>query len=294
MEAFTNDPTLLAVLAFIAAHSLILLVGGTRQQRQQPDLIACSRIGMGAGTLLATAAVVALLAFFSASAPFSPLTPLIILLITFLLQGYVFGMCCGLVLGLLVGLSRFSKAQTQATLAPPAVKLADYRVAQVAVLPAALLVVDVAVVGGFDLLFLRRFTQVELWNLAVFPGLLLAICLLCEWFIRQLARLPMPSSLAQDERAANQVRARLVGLLLEREIFALFLLALCQWVLQTFSQAHPSDLLYTGALPVLAVVLISLRGLLDRAQQALHQPPAKQSTRAQPPRPDSEREAFDS
>src|ERR1051326_4474223 len=112
MEGFLSDPSTLAVMAFIAAHSLMYLVGGIRQRHA--DITAWSRIGMGTGMLLATGGVMVALSSASANVHLIPLTPPIILAITTLLQGYVFGMACGLVFGLFIGISRLGLASTQA------------------------------------------------------------------------------------------------------------------------------------------------------------------------------------
>ncbi len=302
MGALLTDPLTLAILLVIAGQSLLSLVGGISRQRQQSrgalseslraetrlELIAWrvmppeqaakmpaahplllrwqrsaawSRIGMGAGLLLAGAGALLVLALLNSGPQSISTTPANILAATLLLQAYAVGTCAGTVLGLLIGLPH-----AQPT---PAARQADYRSLQVAVLPGLLLVIDLVVVGGLDLLLLHPFTQAELWSLAIFPGLLALTIALGEWFTRRLARLPLrlTDDLALAERAANRLRARLAGMLLEREVFALFILVACQWLLQTFSADHPGDFIYIAALPVYAVVLISMRGLLERAQQ---------------------------
>jgi hypothetical protein len=319
MQALFSDPLTLAVLALVVGQSLISLIGGIRQQHSgarsetaaaqtRLELVAwgiippeqdspspaarslllnwlriagTGRIGMGIGMLLAAGAMLLLLVLSSASGQLSPLTPPVILASALLLQGYAFGMCCGAILGLLSGIHSASTTPAQATApARPAAKLAEYRVSQVALLPDALLLIDVALVGGLDLLFLPQFTQTALWSLAVFPGMTLLACALGEWFSRRLARLPLrlADDPVPDERSANRLRARLVGMLLERELFALFILVACQWLLQTFSQAHSDNIIYVGALPVYAVILLSMRGLLERAHLEMLDQQARQTT----------------
>lgn len=311
MAAILSDPLTLTVLLLIAGQSLIYLIGGISRQRQQrrgalnesvraetrlelavwgviplgqdtkspavralllrwQGSAAWSRIGMGASMLLAGGGILVALAALSANAPLIASTPPTILAVALLLQGYAVGMCVGAVLGLLIGAP--GVALTPGQPARPAARRADYRVLQVVALPGVLLVIDVALVGGLDLLFLHHFTQAALWSLAIFPGLLALACALGEWFTRRLARLPLrlTDDPALAERAANRFRARLVGLLLEREVFALFILVACQWLLQTFSPGNPGDFLYSAALPVYAVVLLSMRGLLERAHQDLN------------------------
>ncbi len=315
MQELLSDPVTLAALALVFGQSLIYLIGGFRQQRRRapnkqaraqarlelvawgvipPDqpaaapavralarwwlnIAAWSRVGMGAGMLLAAGGIVGAWALLGPDArlSLSPLTPPTILAAALLLQSYTFGMGAGAVVGLLVGAPRMGLLPAR-----PAVPQASYRVLQVAVLPGALLLLDVLLVGGLDLRFLPQFTRVELWTLGVFPGLLLLICALCEWFTRRLARLALraTTNTASDERAAAGFRSRLVGLLLERQIFALFLLVACQWLLQVSSAEHAPNLLYTGALPVLAVVLLSMRGLLEQAQQHMRDAPPTSAT----------------
>jgi hypothetical protein len=310
MQELLSDPVTLIVLALIFGQSLIYLIGGLSQQHRSalgkharaqtrleliawgivpPDLPstspairslargwlnigAWSRVGMGAGMLLAAGATRATLALLSPVTRLSPLTPPTILAMALLLQAYAFGMGAGAVVGLLVGLPGIGLVPTR-----PAVRQVDYRVFQVAVLPGALLLVDVLLVGGLDLRFLPQFTRVELWTLAVFPGLMLLICMLSEWLTRRLAGLSLRATTDPElaGRAAAGFRSRLVGLLLEREIFALFILVACQWLLQVASAEHPHNLLYTGALPVFAVVLLSMRGLLEHAQQHMHDEPSE-------------------
>ncbi|HEU5369348.1 MAG TPA: hypothetical protein VFU69_12825 [Ktedonobacterales bacterium] len=311
MQELLNDPVTLAVLALILGQSLIYLLEGFRQQRRSalskraraqarleliawgvisPDQPATapavralarwwlgigtwSRVGMGAGMLLAAGAILVALALLSPATrlSLSPLTPPTTLAAALLLGGYAFGMGAGAVVGLLVGAPRIGLASAR-----PAVPQASYRVLQVAVLPGALLLLDVLLVGGLDLRFLPQFTRVELWTLGVFPGLMLLMCALSEWFTRRLARLSLrPTADTElDERAAAGFRSRLAGLLLEREIFALFILVVCQWLLHIESAEHAPNPLYTAALPVLAVVLLSMRGLLEQAQQHMHDEPA--------------------
>jgi hypothetical protein len=310
MAALLSDPLTLTVLLLIAGQSLIYLLGGISRQRQQSrgalnesvraetrlELVAWgvippeqdtkspavrvlllrwqgsaawSRIGMGASMLMACGGMlVALMRLADAEQPVAS-TPLNILAVTLLLQSYAVGMSVGAVLGLLIG--KPGVETMPGTPARPTVQRADYRVGQVVILPGVLLLIDLALVGGLDLLFLHHFPQPALWSLMVFPGLLALAGALGEWFMRRLARLPLhlTDDLALTERAANRFRARLVGLLLEREVFALFILAVCQWLLQTFSPGNPGDFLYIAALPVYAVVLFSMRGLLERAQQQL-------------------------
>ncbi|HLW03874.1 MAG TPA: hypothetical protein VKT82_34825 [Ktedonobacterales bacterium] len=311
MAAMLSDPLTLTVLLLIAGHSLVYLFGGISRQRQQrrgalnasvraetrlelaawgvlplerdnkspvvsalllrwQGSAAWSRIGMGASMLLIGGAILLTLASLSANAPLISSMPPTILAVTLLLQGYAFGMCVGAVLGLLIGMPGVETPRGQP--AHPAARLNDYRDLQVVALPGILLAIDVALVGGLDLLYLHHFTQPALWSLAIFPGLLALACALGEWFMRRLARLPLrlTDDPALAERAANLFRARMVGLLLEREVFALFILVACQWLLQTFSPGSPSDFLYIAALPVYAVVLLSMRGLLERAQQDLN------------------------
>ncbi|HEY7355397.1 MAG TPA: hypothetical protein VH590_02990 [Ktedonobacterales bacterium] len=305
MQELLSDPVTLAVLALILGQSLIYLIGGVSQQRRralskqaraqaylelvawgvipadQPansptvralapgwlGIAAWSRVGMGAGMLLAAGVILAALAPLSPATrlSLSPLTPPTTLTAALLLGGYAFGMGAGAVVGLLVGAPRVGLLPAR-----PAAPQASYRVFQVAVLPAALLLIDVLLVGGLDLGFLPQFTRVELWTLAFFPALLLLTCALCEWFTRRLARLALTTL---DERAAAGFRSRLAGLLLEREIFALFILVACQWLLQIESAEHAPNLLYSAALPVLAVVLLSMRGLLEHAQQHMRDEP---------------------
>jgi hypothetical protein len=312
MAAALSDPLALTVLLLIAGQSLLYLVGGVsrlRQQRQSAgarvetrlELVAWgvipleqdaktpaiqalsrrwqsaaawSRVGMGACMLLAGAGILAALAVVTVGEQPSASTPLNILTTTLLLQGYAFGMCVGAALGLLIGAPGVDKTPGQP--ARPATRQADYRVFQVAVLPGLLLLIDVALVGGLNLLFLQRLPQSALWSLLVYPGLMALACALGEWVTRRLARLPLrlTDDPALAERAANRFRARLAGLLLEREVFALFILVACQWLIQTFSPGASSDLLYIAALPIYAVVLLSMRGLLERAQQDLHTPKA--------------------
>ncbi len=236
-------------------------------------ITAWGRIGMGVGILLGGGVMFGVLALLSASVLLSPLTPPDIQAVTLLLQGYAFGMCAGAALGLLLGASRARPPSLQAAApARPTVKLAEYRVFQVAILPGVLLALDVILVGGFDLLFLLRFSQVQLWSLAIFPGLLLLICALGAWFTRRLAQLPLrlTDDPALAARAENRLRSWLVGMLLEREVFALFILVASQWLLQSFSQAQPGNLHYIAVLPIYAIVLLSMRGLLERAQQDLN------------------------
>ncbi|HEY7349436.1 MAG TPA: hypothetical protein VH599_14065 [Ktedonobacterales bacterium] len=328
MQHIFRDPLTLAVLALLVGQSLVYIVGGINKQRQQrlsesaraplrqelvawgvlspgqgvsapaasllrswQGITAWSRIGMGVGILFAAGAMLVVLALLSASAQSGQITPPTIQAVTLLLQGYAFGMCCGAILGLLIGAPRVGAAsarQTAPAQAPP--RLAEYRVRQVALLPGALLLINVALVGGLDLLFLQQFTQAELWTLAVFPGLMLLICLLGEWFTRRLAQLPLrptddPPLVA---RASIRFRARLVGMLLELEIFALFILVICQWLLQTYSSAHPGGFIYNGALLVYAVVLLSMRGLLERAQRQMGDQRADHSAPLPQPAPEAE------
>ncbi|HEY7359039.1 MAG TPA: hypothetical protein VH590_21290, partial [Ktedonobacterales bacterium] len=306
MQELLSDPVTLAVLALSLGQSLIYLLGSVSQQRSRAlskqaraqarlelvawgvissgesasspvvralapgwlSIAAWSRVGMGAGMLLAAGAILVALAPLSPATrlSLSPLTPPTTLAAALLLGGYASGMGAGAVVGLLVGAPRVGLLPAR-----PAVPQASYRVLQVAALPAALLLVDVLLVGGLDLRFLPQLTRVELWTLAVFPGLMLLICALCEWFTRRLARLALPTL---DERAAAGFRSRLAGLLLERQIFALFILVACQWLLQIESAEHAPNLLYSAALPVLAVVLLSMRGLLEHAQQHMRDEPA--------------------
>lgn len=324
MQAILSDPLTLTVLLLIAAQSLIYLIGGINRQRQQrrglisesaraetrleliiwrvippgqhataPEvhaltprwlgILAWSRIGMGAAMLLAAGCVLLVLAWLNAGPPTISATPSSILAVTLLLQAYAIGMVAGAVLGLLIALPG-----AQPT---PGARRADYRALQVVILPGMLLLIDVALVGGLDLLFLHQFTQAEPWSLAVFPGLLALVCILGEWFMRRLAHLPihLTDDPALAARVANRFRARLVGKLLEREVFALFILVASQWFIQTFSSGHPSDLPYIAALPVYAVVLLSMRGLLEGTQQELGQArKAAQSVPAAQPEPDTE------
>jgi len=243
-------------------------------------ITAWGRLGQGAGVLLASGAMVIVLALLL---PLGPLMPPVVLIVALLLHGYSLGMSLGNALGLLIGAPRVGLAADQPAAPEPPTRrrLYDYAQRQVALLPGALLLIDWALVGGLNLLFLKQWTPTELWTLAIFPGLMLLIWALDEVCLRRLVNLPLrlPRDPALAECADAALRARMIGTILEFEVFSLFILVMSQWLAQVFSLAHPGGVIYNGALLAYAVVLLSLRGLLERAQRQTGSQRADQSKR---------------
>ncbi len=285
------QPLTLLVLALLAAQGVIFLVGGIVLLRpagaaspEQQDMLwrgisGRGRIGMGVGILIAAGAALLLTLLL----PPGPLPPPELLGIALAVLLFALGMVVGSGLGLAVKTA--PKGAAAPGLLLPTGRMRDYRWRRLALLPGALLLGDVVLIGLLDLLFLPRLTPVEVWTLGIFPGVLLLLCAAGEGLMRRLARVPLPpcspdATLAQ--RGDVRLRARMIGLLLEREVYALFLLVVCQWLLRAFSPAHPGGLVYNGLPLVYAVVLFSLRGLLEQEQRHLGSEPAKSSATALP------------
>jgi hypothetical protein len=263
-------------------------------------LAAQGRAGMGAGILVAAALLLALLSVPAVAALLSGMPPLI-LLVLLLLQALYLGMVAGQSVALVRGLSRL--ARTAPAGEPPALQtphpapaggppalhaphpapaggppalqaprlrsLARYRSLQLALLPSGLLVGDVLLLGLIDRPTLSGLPPAEVWGLLILPAVMLVVCVGGEYTMRRLARLPalcLSDDPALAERADARLRAHLIGLTLELEVFGLFILVGSQWMLRVFALPDSSGLA-TAALLVSGVIMLSLRGLLDRSQR---------------------------
>jgi hypothetical protein len=297
--------TLLLSLA-LAVYGALALIGGWRSRRLAwgdltsawRSVTAHQRVGMGLGVLVAAGLALAARQLLERTLPpgLPPLLGIALPLLCFAL-----GMVVGSGVGLAVetapkGLRPESPPSRAGTVAAsdgqrepaaanlleegaeapdllvPTGRIRDYRWRRLARLPGALLLGDVALIGLLDLLFLPRFTSVEVCTLGVFPGALLLLCAAGEGMMRRLARVPLPPC-SPDAALAQQgdvlLRARMIAILLEQEVYAVFILVVCQWLLRAFSPAHPGSIVYNGLPLVYAVVLFSLRGLLEQEQRRL-------------------------
>jgi hypothetical protein len=261
-------------------------------------LIAQGRVGMGAGILLAVALVLALLSIPGSANLLGSSVPSLLLLTLLLLQAFYLGMFAGQAVGLAflspagkmpalqapppsagrrryrgparVGAANPAPADGDADATPQPRKLSEYRSRQVALLPGGLLAGDVLLLGLLDLLTLPGLPPAEVWSLIILPAVMALVCVGGEYAARRIARrpaLPLSSDPTLARLADGKLRAHLIGLLLELEVFGLFILVGSQWMLRAFAFPYASSGLSTGALLVYGVILISLRGLLDRAQR---------------------------
>jgi hypothetical protein len=233
-------------------------------------LIAQGRVGMGAGILCAVALLLALLSIPGSADLLSNAGPPLFLAALLLLQAFYLGMFTGQTVAFARELSRLARsapAEQETSSAPPG-KLSQYRSRQVALLPGGLLVGDVLLLGLVDLFTRPALPASEVWSLMILPAAMLLICIGGEYAARRIARLPalrLGSDAGLARLADKRLRAHLIGMLLELEVFGLFILVGSQWMLRAF--APTSSSLGTAALLVYGVIILSLRGLLDRAQR---------------------------
>ncbi|HEY7124846.1 MAG TPA: hypothetical protein VH540_12900 [Ktedonobacterales bacterium] len=243
-------------------------------------LTAQSRVGMGVGILLAVALLLALLSIPGSAALLGSSLPPIFLLALLLLQAFYLGMFAGQAAALVWGGTKATRLAPTGRDAGGSPKggtasfqprpLSAYRSRQVALLPGAVLLGDVLLVGLTNRLLLPGLPPTELWCLILLPAAMALVCLGGEYATRRIARLPA-LTLADDPTLAHladgKLRAHLMGMLLELEVFGLFILVGSQWMLRAFGPASSNSGLATSALLVYAVIIISLRGLLERSQR---------------------------
>ncbi len=236
-------------------------------------LTAQGRVGMGAGILLAVALLLALLSIPSGADLMGDSLPPLFLLALLLLQAFYLGMFAGQAAALVWGgakAPRRASAGQETGATPRKRTLSAYRSRQVALLPGGVLAGDVLLVGLTNRLLLPGLPPAELWCLIILPAVMALVCLGGEYAMRRLARLPA-LTLADDPTLARladgKLRAHLMGMLLELEVFGLFILVGSQWMLRAFGPSSPGSGFASGALLVYAVIIISLRGLLEHAQR---------------------------
>lgn len=298
MLAPLTDPLILLILALLLAQSLVYLIGGLRAQRRPalsksaeararrelaewglpPDaptlrawarLMAQGRVGMSAGILGAVLLLLALLSIPGSADLLNNGLPPLLLVALLLLQAFSLGMFAGQAAALLLGLSRLGRAAPTNAGEPVRHRArSEYRSRQVAVLPGGLLVGDMLLLGLLERFAGPGLAPAAVWSVVILPAVMALVCISGEYAMRRVARLPalpLSSDPTLARRADGALRAHLMGMLLELEVFGLFLLVSSQWMLNAFAAA--SSGLASGALLVYAVILLSLRGLLARSQR---------------------------
>lgn len=142
------------------------------------------------------------------------------------------GIIAGMGIGLLIGVFR-AREMPDPHAPPPAAqpKLSDYRSPLLALVPIALLLIDLALAGVAlaDTPWITH--EIVILNFSLFPGLVLLIFLEAEYLMRRVVRLPsmhLSTDPVLGERANTQLHPRLIQILLGLECGAVAVLAFCQ------------------------------------------------------------------